>query len=148
VLLSTCQGWGQCYDFDTIYANIFGEKMAFFTLIIAVYAEQDEQTLVLQKIANFSTKTLVKIAANNDHNIDPWFVLCGESLLRSTSGFRVVLRPPGRALRALLVALRRRHGHGAQRAAARHVSDFAQGCQMLYFLAKNFNLGKFWNYLQ
>ena len=42
-------------------------------------------------------------------------------LSRRLSGVRVVLGPARRALGDLLVAVRRRHGHGARGAAARHV---------------------------
>jgi predicted DsbA family dithiol-disulfide isomerase len=56
--------WDRCYDF----LNIFANKQLVFQQI-------DQNTLVIEKNANFFAQKYAKIAENCDHNVDPLVTL-------------------------------------------------------------------------
>jgi hypothetical protein len=55
----------RCYDFKNIFAEIFGEKLAFLTQIKAKLCKIFIKTLDFEKNANFFTENCQKTQKNN-----------------------------------------------------------------------------------
>jgi hypothetical protein len=73
IMLLTKTGlWDRCFDFLNIFAEVFGEKTAFFAQTTAIFCKKIDHNIGFWGKLQFFRQKLAKIEENFDHYIDPW----------------------------------------------------------------------------